>query len=110
MIKKLFFLAFICVLVGCQKDSVQININELVSSDKLTNPSDYGDFPSEVNEFIVNGGAGHLGCEISNRQFKTVGTAGGLGTFAYPLTSDMTALFLLNSSLPCQPNIPYFKP
>lgn len=98
MIKKMFFFAFICVLAGCQKDTVRFDSNELVSS--------YGYFPSDVNDMIANGG-GHLGCETSsNIEFKN--RDGALGKYEYPLTPDMTPLFLLHSSLPCQPNIPYF--
>jgi len=80
----MFFLAFVCVLAGCQEDTVEFNSNELVSSDKLTYSSNYGDFPAEVNDMIANGGAGHFGCKASDK------------------------MFLLHSSLPCQPNIPYF--
>lgn len=106
MIKNLFFIAFICALVGCQKNSVQLVGNELVSSDELTNSSSYGDLPSEIKEIIANGIDEHFACEISdNRPSKN---GGSLGTYAYPLTSDMSPIMLLHSSLPCQPNIPYF--
>ncbi len=55
---------------------------------------------------IAHLGDRHLGCEMSNdRQLKN---GEGLGTYAYPLTSDMNPLFLPTSSLPCQPGIPYF--
>jgi len=107
MIKNFFFLAFICFLASCQKDAVQLHSNEFISSDKLINSSDYEDFSFEVRDMIANGGEGHFGCEISNNRQSKNG-AGSLGTYAYPLTSDMRPIFLLHSSLPCQPNIPYF--
>lgn len=106
MLKKIFFFAFVCTIVGCQKVSVELNNNEIVSSDKLTSSSDYGDLPSEAIELITNGVEKHVGCEAdNNRQFKNTS---GLGTYAYPLTDDMKPIFLLHSALPCQPNIPYF--
>lgn len=102
----MFFLAFVCVLAGCQKDAVQTNSNEFVSSDKLID-TPYGYFPSEVNDMIANGGDGHFGCAISNHT-ESKSKGGTLGKYAYPLTPDMNPLILLRSSLPCQPNIPYF--
>lgn len=123
MIKNVFFLAFICVLVSCQKDTFQLNSKdqlnskELVTSYKLSGPSDQRDLPSEVRDIIANGGAGHFGCEITNnRESSEVEFGGGviveegsiLGTSAYPYTLDMRPIKLFNSSLPCQPGIPYF--
>jgi len=106
MLKNFFLLAFICALVSCSKDSVQPNSNELVSADKVTDSSDYVDLPLEVRDIIANGVEGHMGCEISDN--KSSKNGGSLGSYAYPLTSEMSSIFLLNSSLPCQPNIPYF--
>jgi len=111
MIKKFFFLAFICALIGCQKDSVQPNTKKLVSSyNKLSNSSNQKDLPVEVRDIIANGGVGHFGCEVSNNKESLGGTDGGslLGAYAYPYTANMSPVKLYNSSLPCQPSIPYF--
>lgn len=106
MIKKIFILAFICTLIiGCKKDTVQLGDEELASS-KLSASSYHEDLPSEVRDIIANGGVGHFGCENTNRLQGLDG--GSLGAYAYPYTWSMRPLSLLNSSLPCQPNIPYF--
>jgi len=115
MIKKIFFLAFICAVVSsCSKqtDTVQLNSNESVSSYKLSSASVKGDLPTEVRDIIINGGDGHFDCDISNNRAVLGGgsSSGGsaLGTYAYPFILNMNPIKLYNSSLPCQPGIPYF--
>ncbi len=104
MIKKIFFVAFICALMGCQKDTVQFDSNEAASTYKQ---SSYENLPSEVRNILINGGAGHFGCESSNR-VPLVLNSGVLGTYAYPYTSNLSPIKLYKSSIPCRPNIPYF--
>jgi len=118
MIKIFFFFAFICVLVSCQKDTDQLNSKEFVSSSTMKiDPSGYGDLPLDVIDFIAKGGADHVGCEVSNdRQAFDGGqfdigpldVSPTLGTYAYPYSFSINPVELLNSSLPCQPIVPYF--
>jgi len=112
MIKKFFFVALICALVGCQKETVKVNNKKVVSSFKLSKSLDQKDLPLEVRDVIANGGDGHFDCEIStNRESVQAGLLGGgsiFGSYAYPYTLNLRPIKLFNSSLPCQPNIPYF--
>jgi len=128
MIKKIFFLAFICALVGCQKEIVQLDYKELISSNKsnssdsykLSDTPDFKDLPAEVKDIITNGGVGHFGCENIYNKPSADGSSSlditsffgsstsSLGTYAYPYTLSMSPIKLYNSSLPCQPNTPYF--
>lgn len=103
MIKKFFIFVFVCTLIGCQKDAVQLDNIEVASSEMLVT-SDYENLSSGVRDIIINGGSGHLECETSNKVLD----GESLGSYAYPYTSDMTPLQLYKSSLPCQPSIPYF--
>jgi len=114
MLKNFLFLALVCALVGCQKDSVQINNNESAPSYKKAGSNDYQNLPQEVRDIIANGGAGHnISCEISNDKKAAVnsgffGGASALGAYAYPYSLGMSPIKLFASSLPCQPSIPYF--
>lgn len=113
MIKNFFFLAFLCVLVSCQKESVELNSDEPISSKTMkTTSSGYGDLPVDVRDIIANGVDDHFGCEINNNKEALggglFGGSSSLGTYAYPYTINATPIRLLKSSLPCQPGIPYF--
>lgn len=113
MIKKIFFLAFICALVSCQKEAVQLDGKELSTSYKLSSSSDFKNLPAEVQDIISNGGAGHFSCEATTGRKPANLTVFGsgsssLGAYAYPFSFSMNPVKLFNSSLPCQPGIPYF--
>ena len=105
MIKKLFFIAFICALTSCQQETVQFDTQQ-ATSHELSASSDYEDLPSKVRDIIANGGVGHFGCQTTSK--KGVKGGGELGNYAYPYTSDIRPIRLYASSLPCQSNIPYF--
>jgi len=118
MIKNFLFLAFICVLVSCEKEAVQPNSNDFVSTKTLkAGSSDYGDLPSELKDIVATGGASHSECDINeSKQQLGLGQLGLvqlggqslLGTYAYFYAYNTSVIKLLDSSLPCQPNIPYF--
>ncbi len=109
MFKKIFALVLICVLVSCQKETVQLNNTDLVSSNVETYSTDLGDLPPEVRDIINNYSARHASCEANAiNSNKRSSLSGALGTAAYPYTSDLRNVMVPNSALPCRPDIPYF--
>lgn len=107
MFKKIITLFCVCALAGCSKDSIhQLDAEDHASYVVLDSP-DFEESVALNQDGSLNGVFAHTSACVSSSKIPVI-LGGALGTYAYPYEPSMTPMKLFRSSLPCQPNIPYF--